>query len=168
MFCLPKVPNKGGFTLHNLSALLKNPLLIGLYILSLLVATSYYTEYSHIEPFLKQVAGLSDGWITTTLMIFGGAGIIGSFSFSKFYPKNSFRFMNTVLLGIAASLLLFRLSALLPATVIMLCAGWGIAVTAFNVALQGEIINYSPQNATSISMSIFSGIFNLGGECGTL
>ena len=76
--------------------------------------------------------------------------------------------MNTVLLGIAASLLLFRLSALLPATVIMLCAVWGIAVTAFNVALQAEIINYSPQNATSISMSIFSGIFNLGIGCGTL
>ena len=168
MLCLPKVPNKGGFTLHNLPALLKNPLLIGLYILSLLVATSYYTGYSYIEPFLKQVAGLSDGWITTTLMIFGGAGIIGSFSFSRFYPKNSFRFMNTVLLGIAASLLLFRLSALLPATVIMLCAVWGMAVTAFNVALQAEIINYSPQNATSISMSIFSGIFNLGIGCGTL
>ena len=168
MLCLPKVPNKGGFTLHNLPTLLKNPLLIGLYILSLLVATSYYTGYSYIEPFLKQVAGLSDGWITTTLMIFGGAGIIGSFSFSKFYPKSSFRFMNTVLLGIVASLLLFRLSALLPATVIMLCAVWGIAVTAFNVALQAEIINYSPQNATSISMSIFSGIFNLGIGCGTL
>ena len=168
MSCLPKVPNKDGFTLHNLPALLKNPLLIGLYILSLLVATSYYTGYSYIEPFLKQVAGLSDGLITTTLMIFGGAGIIGSFSFSRFYPKNSFRFMNTVLLGIAASLLLFRLSALLPATVIMLCAVWGMAVTAFNVALQAEIINHSPQNATSISMSIFSGIFNLGIGCGTL
>ena len=75
--------------------------------------------------------------------------------------------MNTVLLGIAASLLLLRLSALLPGTVIMLCAVWGIAVTAFNVALQAEIINYSPQNATSISMCIFSGIFNLGIGCGT-
>lgn len=168
MICLPKVPSRGGFSLHKLPTLLKNPLLIGLYLLSLLVATSYYTGYSYIEPFLKQVAGLKDEWITATLMIFGGAGIIGSFSFSKFYAKSPNRFMNTVILGIAACLLLLHLSALLPATVILLCTVWGMAVTAFNVALQAEIINYSPQNATSISMSIFSGIFNLGIGCGTL
>lgn len=168
MACLPKVPSRGGFSLHKLPNLLKNPLLIGLYLLSLLVATSYYTGYSYIEPFLKQVAGLKDEWITATLMIFGGAGIIGSFSFSKFYAKSPNRFMNTVILGIAACLLLLHLSALLPATVILLCTVWGMAVTAFNVALQAEIINYSPQNATSISMSIFSSIFNLGIGCGTL
>lgn len=166
--CLPKVPSRGGFSLHKLPTLLKNPLLIGLYALSLLVATSYYTGYSYIEPFLKQVAGLKDEWITTTLMIFGGAGIIGSLSFSKFYAQNPYRFMDTVILGIAVCLLLLHLSALLPTTVILLCVIWGMAVTAFNVALQAEIITYSPQSATSISMSIFSGIFNLGIGCGTL
>lgn len=168
MACLPKVPSRGGFSLHKLPTLLKNPLLIGLYLLALLIATSYYTGYSYIEPFLKQVAGLKDEWITATLMIFGGAGIIGSFSFSRFYAKSPYRFVDIVILGIAVCLLLLHLSALLPATVILLCAVWGMAVTAFNVALQAEIINYSPQNATSISMSIFSGIFNLGIGCGTL
>lgn len=166
MSCLPKVPSRKGFLLQKLPTLL--PLLIGLYVLSLLVATSYYMGYSYIEPFLKQVAGLKDGWITTTLMIFGGAGTIGNFSFSRFYAKSPYRFMDTIILGIAASLLLLHLSVLLPATVILLCAIWGMAVKEFNVAFQAEIINYSPQNATSISMSIFSGIFNLRIGCETL
>lgn len=168
MACLPKVPSRGGFSLHKLPVLLKNPLLVGLYLLSLLVATSYYTGYSYIEPFLKQVAGLRDDWITATLMIFGGAGIIGSFSFSKFYAKHPFRFLDIVILGIAVCLLLLHLSSQYSSTIILLCVVWGMAVTAFNVALQAEIINNSPQNATSISMSIFSGIFNLGIGCGTL
>lgn len=168
MSCLPKVPSRGGFSLHQLPSLLRHPLLIGLYVLSFAIATSYYTGYSFIEPFLKQVAGLSDSWITATLMIFGGMGIVGSFSFSKFYAQNPYRFMNIVILSMTACLLLLHLSSGLSSTVILLCAVWGVAVTAFNVALQAEIINNSPLDATSVSMSIFSGIFNLGIGCGTL
>lgn len=168
MFCLPKVPSRGGFSLHKLPSLLRNPLLAGLYLLSFLIATSYYTGYSYIEPFLKQVAGMKESWITTTLMIFGGMGILGSISFSKFYSKSPYRFMDITILGIVASLLLLFPSSYIFSTVIILCAIWGVAVTAFNVALQAEIINNSPQDATSISMSIFSGIFNLGIGCGTL
>lgn len=168
MSCLPKVPSRGGFSLHQLPSLLRHPLLIGLYVLSFAIATSYYTGYSFIEPFLKQVAGLTDSWITATLMIFGGMGIVGSFSFSKFYAQNPYRFMNIVILSMTACLLLLHLSSGLSSTVILLCAVWGVAVTAFNVALQAEIINNSPLDATSVSMSIFSGIFNLGIGCGTL
>lgn len=168
MSCLPKVSSRGGFSLHQLPSLLRHPLLIGLYVLSFAIATSYYTGYSFIEPFLKQVAGLSDSWITATLMIFGGMGIVGSFSFSKFYAQNPYRFMNIVILSMTACLLLLHLSSGLSSTVILLCAVWGAAVTAFNVALQAEIINNSPLDATSVSMSIFSGIFNLGIGCGTL
>lgn len=168
MSCLPKVPSRGGFSLHQLPSLLRHPLLIGLYVLSFAIATSYYTGYSFIEPFLKQVAGLSDSWITATLMIFGGMGIVGSFSFSKFYAKNPYRFMNIVILSMTACLMLLHLSSGLSSTAILLCAVWGAAVTAFNVALQAEIINNSPLDATSVSMSIFSGIFNLGIGCGTL
>lgn len=165
---LPKVPSRGGFSFHKVPLLLKNPLLMGLYLLSFFIATSYYTGYSYIEPFLKQVAQLDDSWITATLMIFGGAGILGSFSFSRFYPNYPYRFMNAVILGIVVCLLALHFSSYVPSIVILLCAVWGMAVTAFNVALQAEIINCSPQEATSVSMSIFSGIFNLGIGCGTL
>lgn len=90
---LPKAPSCGGFSFHKLPVLLKNPLLVGLYVLSFAVATSYYTGYSYIEPFLKQVAGMGEGMITMTMVVFGCMGIIGSISFSRFYAKNPFRFM---------------------------------------------------------------------------
>ena len=60
-----------------------------------------------------------------------------------------------------------HLASFASPTVILLCAVWGMAVTAFNVSLQAEIINKSPLDATSVSMSIFSGIFNLGIAIGT-
>ena len=166
-FSLPKVPSRGGFPLHKLPTLLKNPVLAGLYILSFAIATAYYTGYSYIEPFLKQVAHLTDSRITMTLMIFGGMGIIGSMAFSKFYPKAPYRFLTTIILCVAGCLGLLQAASNSSSGVILLCAVWGMAVTAFNVSLQAEVINKSPLDATSVSMSIFSGIFNLGIAIGT-
>lgn len=164
---LPKAPSRGGFSFHKLPVLLKNPLLVGLYVLSFAIATSYYTGYSYIEPFLKQVAGMQDGMITTTMVIFGCMGILGSISFSRLYARNSLRFMSIVLGGVTVCLFLLRPASYFMLSAIAVCALWGAFFTASNVAMQSEIIHMSPQDATSVSMSIFSGIFNLGIACGT-
>ena len=47
------------------------------------------------------------------------------------------------------------------------CVIFGMSTTAFNVAFQAEIINHSPAVAAAVSMSIFSGIYNLGIGSGT-
>lgn len=167
MLVLPKVPSRGTFSLQKLPALLKLPVLLGIFILSFALATSYYTGYSYIEPFLKQVAGLQDNWITTTLVIFGAMGILGSLAFSRFYNKNPYMFTSIVLFSIFGCLLLLQAAAFYSVTIILLCALWGMAFTSSNVVLQAEIINNSPVESTSVAMSIFSGLFNLGIACGT-
>ena len=164
---LPKAPSRGGFSFHKLPVLLKNPLLVGLYVLSFAIATAYYTGYSYIEPFLKQVAGMQDGMITATMVIFGCMGILGSISFSRLYARNPFRYMSIVLGGVTVCLLLLRPASYFMVAAIAVCALWGAFFTASNVVMQSEIIHMSPQDATSVSMSIFSGIFNLGIACGT-
>lgn len=58
LLMLPKVPSRGTFSLRKLPILFKRPLLVGIFILAFAIATSYYTGYSYIEPFLKQVACL--------------------------------------------------------------------------------------------------------------
>ncbi len=166
-FVFPKIPRQKSFSLHQLPQLIKNPLLIGIYVLSFLVATSYYTGYSYIEPFLKQVVHLNDNTITFTLTIFGAAGILGSYLFSRYYDKNRYFFIKFVTVCIAACLILLYPASFSPYTVILVCAFWGMAVTAFNVAFQAEIINCTPQVASAIAMSIFSAIFNLGIGSGT-
>lgn len=164
---LPKAPSRGGFSFHKLPVLLKDPLLVELYVLSFAIATAYYTGYSYIEPFLKQVAGMQDGMITATMVIFGCMGILGSISFSRLYARNPFRYMSIVLGGVTVCLLLLRPASYFMVAAIAVCALWGAFFTASNVVMQSEIIHMSPQDATSVSMSIFSGIFNLGIACGT-
>ena len=165
---LPKVSSGGGMTVRDLPEMMGNRALVGIFITTAAFATGYYTVYSYIEPFLLQVVKMSESGITVTLMIFGGAGIVGSLLFSKFYPKLRFRFTDISLIVLIVGVLALRpLSFSIPAVVI-LCVLLGMSATAFNVSMQSEIISGTPPAQTSVAMSIFSGIFNFGIGTGAL
>ena len=160
----PKATAGERFSVRDLPSLLKNPVLLGIYAVTALVATAYYTGYSYIEPFLQQVGGFSDGFITTALSLFGVAGIGGSMLFARLYEGERRRhaFLLAVLSGIAVSLALMLPAAGGVAGVVGVCVLWGVCATAFNVSLQSEILRFSPDGTAAVAMSIFSGIFNLG------
>ncbi|WAV90718.1 sugar transporter [Oxalobacter aliiformigenes] len=163
----PKVPNANPFPLAELPSLLENRTLLGIYLFTALTTTAHYTGYSYIEPFLGQVAGLGENWITFVLVTFGISGIFGSFLFSRYFGKFPRLFIPVTSAGLAVFMLLLRVSAYHLYTVILLCFLWGIAITEFSLVFQAEIIRFAPR-ATTIAMSIFSGIFNLGIGTGTL
>ena len=159
---LPVVPSRGKFSVKKLPVLFKNKPLMGIFILTIFFATSYYTCYSYIEPFMKQITGMSDSLVTASLMSFGASGIVGSFAFSKFYNAHRFPFLTILLAIIAACIFLVLPAAFSIEVTFAVLALWGFAGTAFNVAMQDEIIKFAPQDGTAVAMSIFSGIFNFG------
>lgn len=159
---LPQLPSRGGFSVKKLPILLKQKGIIGLYIFTLLISTSFFIAYSYIEPFLKQVAQLKDSWVTATLMIYGGAGLVGSIVFSKFYNRNRKHFITAIVACSSLCLLVLHPCAMSLPLIILVCALWGMASTAYNVAMQSNIILVTTPESTAVAMSIFSGIFNLG------
>ena len=86
----PRVPSRDTISLRKVPSLLGNPALVGLYVLTVLMVTGHYTGYSYIEPFLAQVAGLDNDWITWVLTAFGLVGIVGSLWFSRDYEKRPY------------------------------------------------------------------------------
>ena len=158
----PKLQSRGKFAFKQLPALLHNRVLVGVFIMSVLFATAHYTGYSYIEPFLGKVASMSPDLVTLVLIVFGASGMLGSIAFSKYYMANRRRFMLVMTLGPALCLLLLQVAAASLLSVVVVCIMWGAMATAFNIAFQDNTIRFAPENATSIGMSIFSGIFNLG------
>ena len=158
----PNLKTTSAFSLNKLPTLLKNRQLITIYGISLLFASAYYTAYSYIEPFLSQVAILSNTTITLVLSLFGVAGIGGSILFSNFYNKNRKRFILVSLFSLTLVLFLLKPSTVSIITLLLMCIVWGTSSTAFNVACQSETMLATDENTSSVAMSIFSGIFNLG------
>lgn len=159
---LPKVPSRGKFSVKRLPALLHNRVLLGVFVMSVLFATAHYTGYSYIEPFLGRVAGFTPDIVTLVLIVFGSSGMLGSIAFSKYYMSNPRRFVAVATVAPALCLLLMQVSAVSLASVLAVCVVWGAMATAFNIAFQDNVMRFAPEEATSVAMSIFSGIFNLG------
>lgn len=167
-FLLPRIPSRGSFSVKKLPALFADKALSGAFLFTVVVSTAYYICYSYIEPFLKQVTAMSESFCTLTLMVYGIAGFVGSVIFSKYYAQNRNRFMTVMV-----SLMTLCLFAVLPVSAsreltMAVCAVWGMSVTAYNVAMQSNIILRAPKQGTSVAMSIFSGIYNLGIGAGAM
>lgn len=159
---LPKLPTRNSFSVRKMPTLLKDPVLMCIYAVTVFFATAHYTGYSYIEPFLGQIGHFSPGTVTLILIFFGAAGTLGSIIFSRYYNRQPQAFITQSIAVVGTSLLLLCLSSLSLVTVTAVCIAWSAAATAFNVAFQDSIIKRASEEATAIAMSIFSGIFNLG------
>ena len=163
----PRLERGDAFSLSQLPGLIRNRSLMGIYLLTALVATGYYTGYSYVEPFLGQVARMQSTLVTLALMAFGAAGLLGSQLFSRLYERRRGLFLSLTVAGIPAALLLMLPLSGSMACMFCVCVLWGVSSTAFNVTCQAEVIRTTSQQAGAVAMSIFSGIFNLGIGCGS-
>ena len=166
-FILPKRKQNKTFGVRDLPHMLKSPGVSIVYLITVLFATAYYTTYSYIEPFLYEVAGFSAEMITAALVLLGICGFLGSVLFSKLYGRMRLVIIRTSLLGICAALLLWGFVAANTYLMFFSCMMLGIFSTLFNITFQAEILKLVNLEASTVAMSIFSGIFNLGIGSGT-
>ena len=168
LFIFPRVPaNTQGSSVAKLPGILKNPALIGVYVLTALIFTANFTGYSYIEPFMAQVAHMPESEITFSLTLFGVAGILASIFFSRCYEQHPKFFFATGTFGVGIFLALMELSSAHIWSAMLLCVFWGITFTIFGLVFQAVVIRLEPQS-TPIAMSIYSGIANVGIGSGAL
>lgn len=158
---LPNVPSGGAISPRSLPKLLKTPKLIGIYGITLCLVSAHFIAYSYIEPFLMQYANFGENVVTLVLIVFGCVGFLGSFLFSKYYDTHQGFFLNFAIFGIFIVLMSLVGVSFGLLSALSICVLWGLCVTIFNLTFQSKVLNLVPIG-TSVAMSMFSGIYNVG------
>ena len=167
MKLLPTLPSMFNGSFKKIPELLKNPLLVCLYLFCFVAFTADYAAYSYIEPFMIKIGAISENLVTFILLLFGGAGLIGSVIFSRYNDRS-----NTMLMLISMVLILASMVTMLWAvTSIWLLSlntlVWGAAMILLMLCIQSKVIEIDI-NAQDMVMAMFSGIINLGIGAGAL
>ncbi|MBP6861625.1 MAG: sugar transporter [Neisseriaceae bacterium] len=164
---LPPLPSRHSGSLKSIPLLLKRPALLGVFFLTAIMITGHFTAYSYIEPFAHAVAARGQNFATLLLLVFGGAGIIGSLLFSRYSGRYQATFLSTAIGFVTLCLALLLWSASNQWTFIGLTVVWGMALMCLGLGLQVKVIDLSP-DAADLAMAIYSGIFNIGIGAGAL
>ena len=164
---LPKLPSLNSGSLSSLKVLIRRPSLMIVFALTMIMITAQFTAYSYIEPFTLNIAQFSSSQTTTLLLVFGGAGLIGSYLFGKLgakFPK-LFIPLSCITLAIAMLMLLPFSSSVFNLTTLSLL--WGMSIIVLSLALQAKTLNLA-SDATDVAMAIYSGLYNVGIGAGAL
>ena len=158
---LPHLESRNAGSLCSLPLLIKRPLLLGLYALTILIISAHFTAYSYIEPFMVRIGEMSDAAATAILLIFGLSGIIASLLFNRFYQRSP-----TVFLLTSMGILMLSLVLLLPLSenqfsMFLLAFIWGIGISGIGLSLQVRVLQLA-SDATDVAMAIYSGLYNVG------
>ena len=161
MKILPRLESKNSGSLESLPLLAKRPHLLGLYALTIMMATAHFTAYSYIEPYALTITQLSEQMTTWVLLLFGVSGMVASMLFARFYPR---RPNPTLLISgaiVLLSLLLLKPLGHNPAALFALIFTWGIGIACVSLSMIGHVMRYAP-DAADVANSIYSACYNVG------
>ena len=158
---LPNLPSKNAGSLASVPMLFKRPLLVGLYVLTIIIVSAHFTAYSYIEPFMLNISQMSAQTATFILLVFGLSGIVASLLFNRLHRFGPAKFLVATMGILVGALCLLQPLSDNTYFMFLLVFVWGIGISAVSLSLQIRVLQLAP-DATDVAMAMFSGIYNIG------
>ncbi|MGW2633548.1 MFS transporter [Streptomyces chattanoogensis] len=168
---LPPLPAAGPVRLGGVLRLFRlASVRTGLLLVALLV-TGHFAAYTYVRPVLEEVAGAGAGQISTLLLAFGAAGLVGNFAAgagAARSPRGTLLLICGVLAGAVLLLPVLGHGAGVPGAAAAV-AVWGLAYGGVSVSTQTWLMASAPgarEAASALFVAVFNGAIALGALTG--
>lgn len=166
---VPRLSASTTIGMNTLIDVLKNRIFQRIYLATACAITAHFAAFTFIEPLLSSALNIRVNLISTLLLIFGIAGVVGNLISGKLIDHHIKHLVLASLILMAASVLVI---GILPAessalVVGALLLGWGASVAIVFVGFQTWILRLAGQAAMPAS-AIYVAIFNAAIGAGAL
>jgi len=169
MLTLPRLPTSTSPGWRALADILRNRAFLLIYATTACAITAHFAAFTYIEPLLSGALHIRPALVSTLLLVFGVAGILGNVISGKLIDRQLKPLVLVALLLMAGSVLATGLlsdrASALSASALLL--GWGIGVAIIFVGFQSWILRLAGAAAMPAS-AIYVAIFNAAIGAGAL
>ncbi len=159
---MPSVPgNAHAGSLATQLRSLRDPLLVGHVLLSLLVFTGMFTAYTYLADMLERLAGYNGQVVGWTMMAFGAVGLIGNTLGGRMVDRSPIGATALFSVLMAAGLLAMGPAIHEPLWLGLALALWGVAQSALFIVCHARVMKAAPHAAAFAASLNISGA-NIG------
>ncbi|MBH5336983.1 MFS transporter [Streptomyces pactum] len=165
---LPPLPPAGTVRLNEVPGLLRVPRLRTGLVITVLLVTGHFGAYTYVRPVLEDVSGVDSGLISTLLLCYGVAGIVGNFLAGSAAHRDPRRTLLVLCALLAAAQLLVPLLGRSTPGAVALLVVWGLAYGGVSVTTQTWMLRSVAPQAREAGAALFVGAFNMAIAAGAL
>jgi DHA1 family inner membrane transport protein len=125
-----------------------------------------FAVYSYVSPILTELAGLSEGWVTPVLGLFGVGTTVGTLAGGRLGDRFGSSFVVVGLLLTTLTLTAFALLARTPAAAVVLLVLFGAVSFAMGPVVQNGVIEAARVRGGSLVSAANQAAFNVANAIG--
>ncbi|MEA2120037.1 MFS transporter [Halovibrio sp. HP20-50] len=126
------------------------------------VVVGHFAAYTFISPILQEISGISQRHVSSLLLLYGAAGIVGNIAAGMFAGRHPYRAVLAIpslLLIVVAS---FPLLGVQPSSGVMLLMAWGAVFGSVSVSIQTWILRTAPNTEAATALMAFTFNMSIG------
>lgn len=165
---VPSMPVKERLSYGSQFSVLKKPIIWISIVTAILLNSSVFGVYSYIAQYLKSITNMSPNILSLTLLIFGGANIIGNIVSGKLLTHSPAKSIVSfpILMGVVYISLFFTGQLTIPTIIIIFI--WGILAGGIMANINQYLIMSAAPEAPDFANGLFISSCNVGTTVGSV
>ncbi|WP_406141782.1 MFS transporter [Streptomyces sp. NBC_01089] len=165
---VPALPATRTITLPELPRLLRDNAAIRIGVIAtFLLITGHFIAYTFVRPVLQDISGFDGNMISSLLLLYGVAGIVGNFVAGSRAATHVRRTLLVIAIVLTAAMVLIPVLGTGRIGGVVLLVVWGLGYGGVSVSLQTWMLKAAPEAGEAAS-SLFVLMFNLSIALGAL